>query len=164
MRIDSELEHAPVAGDDALAERLVRNLIDNAVRYNVPGGHVRVRTGTGPGGAFLAVANDGAVIPAAEVERLFEPFQRLGTDRTAPSDGNHGLGLSIVRAVATAHHATLLAEARPEGGLAVEVRFPLHGADRDSDVMAGDGRESPAVTTSAQSPAPARHSRSPARP
>jgi signal transduction histidine kinase len=124
LRIDREIEPAPTAGNAALAERLVRNLIDNAVSYNVPGGQVAVRTGTGADGAFLAVANDGAVVPDAEVERLFEPFQRLGSDRTAPSDGHHGLGLSIVRAVATAHHATLLAEARPEGGLAVEVRFP----------------------------------------
>jgi signal transduction histidine kinase len=124
VRIDSELEPAPAAGDAALAERLVRNLLDNAVRYNVPGGRVRVRTGAGAGGAFLAVANDGPVIPAAEVERLFEPFQGLRPERTAPSDGHHGLGLSIVRAVAAAHHATLHAEARPEGGLAVEVRFP----------------------------------------
>jgi signal transduction histidine kinase len=124
VRIDSELEPAPAAGDAALAERLVRNLIDNAVRYNVPGGRVRVRTGTEAGGAFLSVINDGATVPAAEVERLLEPFQRLGTDRTTPSDGHHGLGLSIVRAIATAHHATLLAEARPEGGLAVEIKFP----------------------------------------
>jgi signal transduction histidine kinase len=140
--IDSELEAAPAAGDAALAERLVRNLIDNAVRYNVPGGRVRVRTGSGAGGAFLSVANDGAVIPAAEVERLLEPFQRLGSTRTAPTDGHHGLGLSIVRAVATAHDATLLAQARPEGGLAVEIRFPSRGADRDPEVIAGDRHES----------------------
>ena len=124
VRIESEIEPAPAAGDAALAERLARNLIDNAVRYNVPGGRVRVKTGTEAGGAFLSVINDGATIPGAEVERLLEPFQRLGTDRTSPSDGHHGLGLSIVRAIATAHHATLLAEARPEGGLAVEVKFP----------------------------------------
>jgi signal transduction histidine kinase len=129
LRIESEIEPAPAAGDADLAERLVRNLIDNALRHNVPGGRVRVRTGTeaGAGGAFLAVTNDGYVIPAAEVERLFEPFQSLGADRTAPSDGHHGLGLSIVRAVATAHHASLRAEARPEGGLVVEVGFPLRG-------------------------------------
>jgi signal transduction histidine kinase len=142
VRIDSEIEPAPAAGNAALAERLVRNLVDNAVRYNVPGGRVRVRTGTETGGAFLSVANDGAVIPAAEVERLFEPFRGLGADRTAPSDGHHGLGLSIVRAIATAHHATLLAEARPEGGLAVEVKFPLRGADRDPEVLAGERHES----------------------
>jgi len=129
VQIDSELEPALAAGDAALAERLAGNLIDNAVRYNVPGGRVRVRTAAGTDGAFLSVANDGAVIPAAEVKRLLEPFQRLGTDRTAQSDGHHGLGLSIVRAIATAHHATLLAEARPEGGLAVTVRFPARKAD-----------------------------------
>lgn len=124
VRIDSEIEPAPAAGNAALAEQLVRNLVDNAVRYNVPGGQVRVRTGTGPGSASLSVTNDGAIVPAAEVDRLFEPFQRLGSDRTAPGDGHHGLGLSIVRAIATAHHATLLAEARPQGGLTIEVRFP----------------------------------------
>jgi signal transduction histidine kinase len=124
VRVDSELEPAPAAGDATLAERLVRNLIENAVHHNIPGGRVSVITGTGPDGSFLSVTNDGAVIQAAEVERLFEPFQRLTADRTTPNDDHHGLGLSIVRAIATAHHATLLAEARPEGGLAVEVRFP----------------------------------------
>lgn len=145
LRIDREIEPAPAAGDAALVERLVRNLVDNAVRYNVPGGKVRVRTGTGAGGAFFSVVNDGAVIPAAEVERLFEPFQRLGVDRTAQSDAHHGLGLSIVSAIATAHHATLLADARPEGGLTVEIRFSSHGADHDPDVMAGDDHESLAI-------------------
>jgi signal transduction histidine kinase len=125
VRIDGETETAATAGDAALAEQLVRNLVDNAVRYNRPGGSVWVRTGSGPDGAFLSVANDGPLVPAGEVEQLFEPFRRLVADRTAPSDGHHGLGLSIVRAIATAHHATLLAEARPEGGLAVEVKFPL---------------------------------------
>jgi signal transduction histidine kinase len=128
VRIDSEIEPAPAAGDASLAGRLVRNLIDNAIRYNVPGGRVRVTTGTGARGPFVSVVNDGAAIPPAEVERLFEPFQRLGADRTATGDGHHGLGLSIVRAVATAHHATLRAEARPEGGLAVEVSFPSRGS------------------------------------
>lgn len=130
VRIESEIEPAPTAGDAALAERLVRNLLDNAARYNTAAGRVWVRTGTGPGGAFLSVANEGPVVPPAEVDRLFEPFQRLGTDRTAPGDGHDGLGLSIVRAIVTAHHGTLLAEARPEGGLAVEVR--LNGAYRSS--------------------------------
>ncbi len=150
VRIDTEIEPAPTAGDAALAERLVRNLVDNAVRHNLPGGRVRVRTGAGAGAAFLSVANDGDLIPAAEVERLFEPFQRLGADRTAPIDGRHGLGLSIVRAIATAHDATLLAEARPEGGLAVEVAFPLREADRDPDLTAGDRQEYVAVTGKAR--------------
>ncbi len=133
VRIDREIEPAPAAGDAALAEQLVRNLIDNAVGHNIPGGRVWVRTGTEAGAALLSVANDGAVIPAAEVAQLFEPFRRRGAERTAPSDGHHGLGLSIVRAIATAHHATLHAEARAEGGLAVELRLPRRGADRDPD-------------------------------
>jgi signal transduction histidine kinase len=124
LHIEAEIEPAPTAGNAALAERLVRNLVDNAVAHNVRGGRVWVRTGSGPDGAFLSVANDGAPIPPAEIDRLFEPFQRFGTDRTAPTDGHHGLGLSIVRAIATAHGATHRAEARPEGGLSVEVRFP----------------------------------------
>jgi signal transduction histidine kinase len=141
IRIETELEPAPAAGDAALAERLVHNLIDNAVTHNIPGGRVQVSTGTGSDGAFLSIANDGPVIPPAAVDRLFEPFQHLGTDRTAPTDGHHGLGLSIVRAIATTHHATLLAEARPEGGLTVEVRFPLRGAGPDPDFVAGERHE-----------------------
>jgi signal transduction histidine kinase len=141
VQIETEIEPAPAAGNAALAERLVRNLIDNAVDHNVPGGRVQVRTGTHADAAFLSVTNDGAVIPPAEVGRLFEPFQRLGTDRTAPNDDHHGLGLSIVRAIATAHQATLVAEARPEGGLAVNVGFPLRGAEPDPDLAARDDSE-----------------------
>jgi len=129
LRIDSELGPAPTEGDAALAERLVRNLIDNAVQHNVRGGQLQVRTATESDAAFLSVINDGPVIPAAEVERLFQPFQRLGTERMTPNDGHHGLGLSIVRAVATAHGANLLAESRPDGGLSTGVSFPLCGRD-----------------------------------
>ena len=125
LRIDSELDPAPAAGDAALAARLVGNLLDNAVSHNVPGGAVQIRTGTeAGGGSFVAVANDGAAIPPGEVDRLFEPFQRLAPDRTATDGDHHGLGLSIVRAIAVAHGASVEAHARPEGGLAVEVRFP----------------------------------------
>lgn len=113
---------APVCGDPALLERLIANLLDNAVRYNVPGGRVEVRTGTSAGRAVLTVINTGPVIPPEQAVRLFEPFQRLG--RTARDDGHHGLGLSIVRAIAVAHGATVRAHARREGGLAVEIAFP----------------------------------------
>jgi signal transduction histidine kinase len=127
VRIHSVIGPALTAGDAALAERLVRNLIDNAAQYNVPGGQMQVRVGTRSGTALLAVANDGPVIPPAEVERLFYPFHRLGTDRTEPNGGHQGLGLSIVRAVATAHNASLLAKPRLGGGLAVEIGFPSTG-------------------------------------
>jgi signal transduction histidine kinase len=106
-----------------LVQQLVTNLIDNAVRHNVPGGDVRVATGTSDGQAVLSVTNSGPVIPPAEVDRLFQPFQRFGP-RTARRDGGHGLGLSIVHAIATSHGATVAARALPGGGLAVDVAFP----------------------------------------
>ena len=99
------------------------NLIDNAVRHNIPGGDIQVSTGTSGGHAVLSVTNSGPVIPPAEVDRLFQPFQRLGP-RRARRDGGHGLGLSIVRAIATAHGAAIRARAQPGGGLAVDVTFP----------------------------------------
>ena len=87
------------------------------------GGDVQVVTGTSHAGAVLSVTSSGQVIPAAEVDRLFQPFQRLGP-RSARRDGGHGLGLSIVRAIATAHAAAITAQPRPGGGLAIDVTFP----------------------------------------
>ena len=126
LRIEARTPPAPAAGDPALAERLVANLLDNAVRYNVPGGRVEVGTATEDGHAVLSVRNTGAVIPPDQVDGLFEPFQRLG-GRTARSDGGHGLGLSIVRAIAATHDATVTATAPPDGGLDIEIRFPSGG-------------------------------------
>ncbi|MFD4511651.1 sensor histidine kinase [Streptomyces sp. NPDC058457] len=117
---------APVSGDTVLLERLVANLVQNAAYYNVEGGHVdvavAVRSEGGPGRALLTVSNTGPEVPPDRVDQLFEPFQRL---RRTAGDGHHGLGLSIVRAIATAHDATLAARARPGGGLIVEISFPL---------------------------------------
>lgn len=106
----------PVSGHRALAERLVANLVDNAIRHNVPGGWVEVSCGAGA----LTVANTGPVVPADEVERLFQPFRRLG--RAATGNGL-GLGLSIVRAIASAHDARVTATPRQDGGLTVSVVF-----------------------------------------
>ncbi|QFZ17859.1 sensor histidine kinase [Saccharothrix syringae] len=108
----------PVSGHRALAERLVVNLVDNAIRHNVPGGWVEVTCGAG----VLTVANTGPVVPEAEVDRLFQPFQRLGQARTGPGPGL-GLGLSIVAAIATAHDARVTTTPRREGGLVVRVAF-----------------------------------------
>ena len=99
------------------------NLIDNAVRHNVAGGAIQITTSTSRAGAVLSVTSSGQVIPAAEVDRLFQPFQRLGP-RPARRDGGHGLGLSVVRAIATAHAATITAQPQPGGGLAIHVTFP----------------------------------------
>jgi signal transduction histidine kinase len=123
LDVQTSLGRASVLGDSALVERLVANLIENAITYNQSGGVVEVDTGTKAERAFLSVANTGPAVPPEEVERLFEPFQRLQRDRTA-SAGRHGLGLSIVRAIATAHDAEVSAEPRPEGGLVVTVTFP----------------------------------------
>jgi signal transduction histidine kinase len=77
---------------------MVTNLIDNAIRHNIPGGDIQVATTTSHAGAVLSVASSGPVIPAAELDRLFQPFQRLGP-RRARRDGGHGLGLAIVQAM-----------------------------------------------------------------
>ncbi len=124
LRVEAHLEAAPVWGDPRLVEQLAANLLDNALQYNVAGGHINVRTETRGDRAVLSVTNSGPVVPPDEVDRLFEPFQRLGAARTDHGEGA-GLGLSIVRAIAIAHGADVAARALPQGGLEVEVRFPL---------------------------------------
>jgi signal transduction histidine kinase len=123
--LPTALDAAPTGGDPQLAERLVTNLVDNALRHNVTSGRVEVATGIHAGRAVLSVTNTGPVVPASEVGRLFQPFQRLGSGRTRHDEGL-GLGLSIVQAIATAHDATVSADPRPGGGLRVTVAFPLN--------------------------------------
>jgi signal transduction histidine kinase len=123
LQISATLAPAPTDGDPRLVERLIANLLDNAIRHNLPGGHVEIATGTRGQHAFLAVANSGPTIPAVELPRLRQPFQRLGGARTNHAGGN-GLGLAIVEAIAAAHRATLTVQPRPGGGLTVEVSFP----------------------------------------
>jgi signal transduction histidine kinase len=120
--LTSSYAPATVLGDRGLLERLVGNLVENGVRHNVDGGWVRVDAGTVGEHARLQVMSSGPIVPAEEVPRLFEPFRRQGTARTARRGA--GLGLSIVRAVATVHGGTVTAEARTEGGLTVTVDLP----------------------------------------
>ena len=122
LQVRADFGPAAVDGDPLLVRRLMSNLIENAVRHNIPGGHVRVTTGTTDGRGVVTVTNTGPVIPPAEVDRLFQPFQRLG-GRRARGDGQ-GLGLSIVRAIAAAHGAAISAEPVPSGGLSIAVSFP----------------------------------------
>jgi signal transduction histidine kinase len=124
LHVETALAAAPVLGDPDLITRLVANLVDNAVRHNVSGGTVEVSTAERDGQAVLTVANSGPVIPPGEIGRLMQPFERLATARSSDGDG-HGLGLPIVCAIATAHGATFATRARPEGGLHVEVSFPV---------------------------------------
>jgi signal transduction histidine kinase len=138
--VHATLQPAETAGDPRLAERLVANLIDNALRHNLPaGGRIDVITTIRDGRAVISVANSGAPVAPDEVERLFQPFQRLGSERTDHGEGL-GLGLSIVQAIATAHDATLTARAQPTGGLEIEIGFPLAEA-RAKDAALGHEAE-----------------------
>jgi signal transduction histidine kinase len=119
--VEADLSAAPTLGDRVLVERLVANLVDNAVRYNVIGGSVQVETGTGQGQSYLSVTNTGPLVPKSKVSSLFEPFTRL--DQRVANGRGVGLGLSIVASVVAAHHGHLQADARPSGGLKITVRF-----------------------------------------
>ncbi|MGH2971177.1 MAG: sensor histidine kinase [Gaiellaceae bacterium] len=120
------LAPARTSGDPRLVERLAANVVSNAVRHNVVGGLIEVATRTEPGRAVFSVANTGPLIPAGELHRLFQPFQRL-----APRSDGVGLGLVIVRAIADAHSALMTARARPGGGLELDVSFPASPGRRD---------------------------------
>jgi signal transduction histidine kinase len=121
------LEPARTTGDPVLIQRLVANLISNAAQHNFNRGRIEVETRTEHEHAALCVANTGPLIPATELTRIFEPFQRLGAQPLPCGGGlglGLGLGLAIVRAIADAHHATITPHARADGGLKLDVRFP----------------------------------------
>jgi len=123
LTVEATLDPAVIDGDRALLERMVANLIDNAIAHNVAAdGWVRVQTAVVDGQAVLRVANSGQLVPSEQLQELFEPFRRLEGERIG-QDRGLGLGLSIVRAIALAHGAELDAEARDEGGLEIELRF-----------------------------------------
>lgn len=138
--IRTHLQPASIAGDPVLLERLIQNLIDNAIRYNLPAhGWLAVTTKLIDSYAHLTVENTGPPVPPAEVAGLFEPFHRLSTtERLAQSattaiamSRSAGLGLSIVRSVALAHGGDVHASPREDGGLSVRVRLP---AESDKSV------------------------------
>ncbi|MEU8974920.1 HAMP domain-containing sensor histidine kinase [Streptomyces monashensis] len=125
VKIRGERKPAVVQGNGVLLERIALNLVQNAVRYNVAeGGWVEVATEIEHGQAVLTVSNTGPVVPAYEIDNLFEPFRRLRTERTG-SDKGVGLGLSIVRSVARAHGGHIAARPREGGGLVMRVTLPL---------------------------------------
>ncbi len=120
--IDADLSPGPTLGDRVLLERLVANLLDNAVHYNFIGGSVRVVTGSDDDTSYITVTNSGPIVPKSEVASLFEPFTRL--EGRVNNGQGVGLGLSIVTSVVNAHSGDLLAEALPDGGLNISVRLP----------------------------------------
>ena len=136
VRLSAQLEPAGVDGDPTLLERVAANLIENAIRYNRPGGFVGVRTRAGVGTVELRVENSGPPVDPAEAARLTDPFERLGREADARGAG---LGLSIVRAVTRAHGGGLAIEPRPGGGLTASVRLPRGSARRETEPVR-DGR------------------------
>jgi signal transduction histidine kinase len=122
LHVDTKLDPAETTGDPQLLERMIWNLVDNAVRHNQPGGWIRLRTGSRDAAVYLQIANSGPFIPDDVVPSLFEPFQRMEA-RTGVR-GGFGLGLSIARSVVTAHRATVTARSQPAGGLDISVVLP----------------------------------------
>jgi signal transduction histidine kinase len=122
LHVDTKLDPAETTGDPQLLERMIWNLVDNAVRHNEPGGWIRLHTGTSDAAVYLEIANSGPFIPDDAVPSLSEPFRRMEA-RTGVRDGV-GLGLCIARSVVTAHRATLTARSQPAGGLDISVVIP----------------------------------------
>jgi signal transduction histidine kinase len=134
IRLRAALDAAPVTADPNLTESLIANLLDNAIRHNIPGGQAEIFTALTTAGAVIAVSNTGVLIPPDAVQDLFQPFRQLGIERTRRGEG-HGLGLAIVRAIADAHGAALTARARPAGGLDIEVTFPPASTAKRADAL-----------------------------
>lgn len=139
VEIRTDLQPAPVLGELVLLERVAENLIENAIRYNLPDGWIRIATETAGDRAAFVIENTGPIIPPSDVPRLFEPFQRLsGSERRAdPAGGSMtrgaGLGLSIVRTVARAHGGEAMATPRKDGGLILRVSMPAYRGPHPSE-------------------------------
>jgi signal transduction histidine kinase len=153
--IGIEIDGGPAhcRGDRELLERLVANLVENALRYNEPGGFVRVETDRVGGDATLRVSNSGEHVRAATIPRLFEPFVRGDTSRSR-ARGGAGLGLSIVAAVAATHGGKAAARVRDEGGLVVTVSLPAHASTGPTASELQANSRPSAATTSRSSTSP----------
>jgi signal transduction histidine kinase len=122
LAIHASITPAPVLGDARLLQRLALNLIDNAIRHNIPGGRIDIRVAASDGHPHLTITNTGPIVPAGQVARLLQPFQRLRATRPAGDEGL-GLGLSIVAAIAKTHRAALTITPGPHGGLTITISF-----------------------------------------
>src|SRR5882757_399669 len=134
ISMDTEAGTAHTLGDPRLLERLIGNLVENAVRHNIDGGWLRVSCGEAAERVWLHVANGGPVIPPGDVDVLFEPFRR-GAGKVRTATRGAGLGLSIVRLIVEAHHGRLQAAAPPFGGLAIRIELPQAGAEQSVAVV-----------------------------
>jgi signal transduction histidine kinase len=127
ITVDVALEPALARGDRVLIERMIANLVENAVRHNNPGGSIEIRTIQRADSAVFEIGNTGPGVSAEQIPTLFEPFARA-RQRLNHSSGV-GLGLSIADAIARAHNATISARPRPGGGLEISVTIPTGPAD-----------------------------------
>jgi signal transduction histidine kinase len=114
----------PIEADAERLQRVLRNLLDNALRHTPPGGVILVGAVVGPQRAELSVEDSGSGVPAAELERIFERFYRAEPSRHRES-GGAGLGLSIARGLVQAHHGRIWAESSTLGGVAVRISLPV---------------------------------------
>ncbi|OBF44184.1 two-component sensor histidine kinase [Mycobacterium sp. 852002-50816_SCH5313054-b] len=121
--VDTDIRPARLTGDPAAMSRMIRNVLDNAVRH--ANSRVAIEVGNRHETAILTISDDGPGIPPAERSRVFERFVRLDPDRSR-SGGGAGLGLAIVAEIVTAHGGTVTIDDRPGGGTTVIVAFPLH--------------------------------------
>jgi signal transduction histidine kinase len=136
-RVHATLELAVISGDPVLVERLVANLVDNAVRYNTVAGDIWISTGTVAGSSHITVLNTGRLISPADAERIFQPFQRLN-DRA--SHEGFGLGLTIVASITAVHGGTATARPRDDGGLSITVTIPSAGSHAHDTGIQETGR------------------------
>jgi hypothetical protein len=124
LTVETDLDAVEVAGSPTLLRRMIENVIENAVRHTQPGGLVEVALASPDGPwARVVISSSGPLLDSGAVADLAKPFKRLSQDRTGSQDG-HGLGLSIVAAVAAAHGGQLYLHAREEGGLRVQITVP----------------------------------------
>ena len=137
QRVHATLELAVISGDPVLVERLVANLVDNAVRYNTAAGDIWISTGSVAGSSHITVLNTGRPISPADAERIFQPFQRLN-DRA--SHEGFGLGLTIVASIAAVHGGTATARPRDDGGLSITVTIPSAGSHAHDTGIQETGR------------------------
>jgi signal transduction histidine kinase len=136
-RVHATLELAVISGDPVLVERLVANLVDNAVRYNAAAGDIWISTRTVAGSSHITVLNTGRLISPADAERIFQPFQRLN-DRA--SHEGFGLGLTIVASITAVHGGTATARPRDDGGLSITVTIPSAGSHAHDTGIQETGR------------------------
>lgn len=144
IAVSTDLEPAMVSGDRGLIERLAGNLVENAIRHNLPGGTISVCTKRDHRDVVLEVKNTGPALDAEAVPALVEPFRRAGPDRS-DDGGGVGLGLSIVNAIVSAHRGTMVLTAPSDGGLEVRVRLPA--AETGSGPPGAPGHQHPAAAT-----------------